>query len=113
MQVYFSDKANADIKNFFDFYRDLYLRLYDDTWLWPTEEYIKNSYCESAMLMRDAVYIEIEALFFQEKIFGYVPWNDESDIRLITKKYWNYRLFIEYRETSDYRIIKGVRIYKK
>ncbi len=113
MQVYFSDKATDDIVVFFDFYSELYFRLYDDTGLGPAEEYIKKSYADSAILMRDGVYDEIESLLSQDHILGYVPGNDATDMRLVTRKYWNYRLFIEYREIDLYRIIEGVRIYRK
>ncbi len=113
MQIVFSDIALQSIRKFFQFYEDLYFRLYDDTWLWPAEEVIKKSYQESAYSMRHWVYSEIKKLMSHEKVLWYVPWDISSDIRLVTKSYWSYRLFVEYREIDTYRVIENVRIYRK
>lgn len=113
MKVFFSEKATESVVIFFDLYRDLYFQLYDDTGLWPAEDYIKNQYLESSIQMRDWVYEEIEKILSHDAVLWYVPWDSSSDIRLVTKSYWSYRLFVEYREVATYRIIENVRIYRK
>lgn len=90
-------EAQEIVERYILAYREAFLRLYDDTWLWEAENVIKFQYIQGAEILRDSFYKSISIVLKQQKILGY-SYNEEKKIYTTTTRIWSRRLFLEYTE---------------
>lgn len=86
------------IRKYIDAYEIYYENLYQDSGLGIAEDIIIAQYTQSARAISDTIYTAIEQAIKPEIIFGY---STKNDIRVITTRIENRRLFISYTESHE------------
>ena len=106
------ENVHSIIDNFILSYRNVFVKLFNDTWLSSENEIIENYVLRSKKFQRE-IYYSVDDLLKEENILWYKKlenWNLE-----ITTIVWNYRLFIEYWEDNDdkIRFVENIRFFNK
>lgn len=108
--VVFSELVHKTIHNFIDSYKESFLKLFSDTWIYY-EEQIKNSYIETSNKFQREIYSSIEKQLKLEIIWKKV---NNNWFRCLVLS-WNYKIFTYFQEDekTKTRFINNIEIYKK
>lgn len=108
--VIFSDKVHKNIHSFIDSYKESFLKIFSDTWIYY-EEQIRKSYIETSKKFQREIYISIENQLKQEIIWRKIENNELSC--LISSK--NYKIFVYFEEDENKKIrfVNNIEFHKK
>ena len=111
-QVIIPENVHSIIDNFILSYRNVFVKLFNDTWLSSENEIIENYVLRSKKFQRE-IYYSVNDLLKEEKILWYSTLENKNFE--ITTIVWNYRLFIEYWEDNDdkIRFVENIRFFNK
>ena len=111
-KVILSEKVHSSIKSFIDWYRNIFLNLFSDTWIFD-EELIREHYINSSKKFQIEIFKLIEETLKQKSIL----WrkNVWYNTFQIIMKLWNYKLFLYYSEDNEdlIRYIEDLKLHKK
>ncbi len=105
-------QAKDTIEKFIISYKNSYLKMYSDTWIYY-EDIIRENYIKIAKNFYFDIKNNIEKSLQEEKIIAYKPL--ENNKFIITIKVLNYRLFVEYSENNNdkLRFVENISFNKK
>jgi len=111
-RVVVTEEVHNSIKSFIDSYRNTFLSLFSDTWIFD-EELIRNHYIHSSEKFQSELFNLIEESLKYDIVF----WRKEmqnSYFQLITD-IWNYKLFLHYSEDNKNKIrcLEDLELHKK
>ena len=110
--IIIKQRVYDNIDLFINSYRNMYLNIYDDTWI-EDENLIRNNYVQTSKKLKFLIFQKLEKCFMSELILWKRIWDDGStSVSLVI---WNYRVFIDYLEdlTEKIRYIENIEFYKK
>jgi hypothetical protein len=108
-KVILAPEVRAYIRRYIDAYILYYENLYSDSGLGIAEEIIIDQYRQSARAISDMIYTGIEDTMTRATILGqHTAW----DMRIVTTRIENRRLFITYSESDTERIVNRIEIVR-
>jgi hypothetical protein len=110
--ILFSEKANFQINEFINSYKNSFLSRFIDTWIY-NEELIITSYIKISEELKVKIYSEIKNKLVDKTILWRVLLNKEY--YSIFLNIWNYLILLNYKENKidKNRIIEEISFYKK
>lgn len=110
-KVIIPESIHDIIKNFIKVFRDRYLDLYSDTWIYY-EDLIRKNYIEISKKFYKEIFYSLETNFKWDILWRKDTWNWKFKV-IITV--WNFRLFIDYSEdnTKKIRFIESIEFHKR
>lgn len=111
-KVIHTDKTINKIDKFTKSYRNSFIRLFEDSWLFMEKEIIGN-YIKLWSKLHDLIFFEIDFIFTSSKIYWISKTKSWKLFTTISIN--NFRLFVYYKEekTENLRIIKDIEFFRK
>lgn len=109
-KIIFTEKAINILEKYILSYREIYLNLYSDTWIYY-EGLIKDNYLENSNKFYYDVKSDILNILQEKTIFWYKVLENKS-LQVVVSA-WNYKLFVEYSENSEERFVENIIFNRK
>ena len=111
-KIIINDFVSSKIDNFIDSYTDIFLKRFNDTWIFD-EYLIIEEYKKKSVKLNENIYYKIKEKLSEEKVLWYKK-TLEKQLECIIFV-WNYMLILWYTEEDNnkIRLIENISFHKK
>lgn len=111
-KIIIEDFVFNQIDNFIDSYTNIFLKRFNDTWIFD-EYLIVEEYKKSSNLLNENIYKTIQAKLTEEKVLWYKKVSNSKFESIIFV--WNYMMILSYIEDTETKVryIEDISFHKK